>query len=523
MRCYALDQKTLQQCLDMNHEQGSDFYFKNTGNTPQYTKEDEAYFFEFQQGYDGIPVCKYQLNQTLEKQDFGYGTYAYGYALYSNKGLIDFEVSNLFDMEKAGKKQKIVPLSEVLDKSVSGLKNLIAGKMSAEIREISLCYLPVLKDAAKMEFEAEPVWVIAYVHNCSGITTLEECYDQVTGGGFVILFYMLCVVGGGLDYCMDVKNHYMRYMVIRNGVRPYAVSKTITSVISGYVSMFLGQIMYCGMMFVYLMIQNKSTSVILSGGKDFEDMCWVILVFTYIRTDPVRACAREMGLSVTPYFFAFQMSDAITRMLFYFGLILLLCDAPFTDSQQMFVLSRTGRRKWFLGQILYIFLASAVFFLLVAAASVILFIPYVAPSVKWGTVFQICADNNAYTGVVMPKTILTSYTPLQACLLLFAVNTGIGTLLGLLIFFGNLFKSRIFGSAMAMAWVLVSNIFSWYHNDLMRHLSPVTWADLTLFENPASGISYGYAAGFIITGCLLLAGLILIRSKRYTIEVLEEL
>lgn len=182
MRCYALDQKTLQQCLDMNHEQGNDFYFKNTGNTPQYTKEDEAYFFEFQQGYDGIPVCKYQLQQTLERQDFGYGTYAYGYALYSNKGLIDFEVSNLFDMEKAGKKQKIVPLSEVLDKSVSGLKNLIAGKTSAEIREISLCYLPVLKDAAKMEFEAEPVWVVAYIQTGifageTPITMSESKYD----------------------------------------------------------------------------------------------------------------------------------------------------------------------------------------------------------------------------------------------------------------------------------------------------------------------------------------------------------
>ncbi len=182
MRCYALDQKTLQQCLDRRHEQGSDFYFKNTGNTPQYTKEDEAYFFEFQQGYDGIPICKYQLQQTLERQDFGYGTYAYGYALYSNKGLIDFEVSNLFDMEKAGKKQKIVPLSEVLDKSVSGLKNLIAGKTSAEIREISLCYLPVLKDAAKMEFEAEPVWVVAYIQTGifageTPITMSESKYD----------------------------------------------------------------------------------------------------------------------------------------------------------------------------------------------------------------------------------------------------------------------------------------------------------------------------------------------------------
>ena len=248
-----------------------------------------------------------------------------------------------------------------------------------------------------------------------------------------------------------------------------------------------------------------------------------VLVFTYIRTDPIRASAKEMGLSVTPYFFAFQMADSITRLMFYFGLILLLCDAPFTDSQQMFVLARTGRRKWFLGQILYIFLASAVFFLLVAAASVILFIPYVAPSMKWGTVFRICAGNNALTGNFIPEGVLDTCTPLQACLLAFVVNTGIGTLLGLLIFFGNLFQSRIFGPAMAMAWVLVSNISSWANNPLMRRLSPVSWAGLTMFTDPGSGISYGYAAAFIAGGCLLLSVLILIRSKRYTIEVLEEL
>lgn len=158
---------------------------------------------------------------------------------------------------------------------------------------------------------------IAYVHNCSGITTLEECYDQATGGGFVILFYMLCVVGGGLDYCMDVKNHYMRYMVIRNGVRPYAVSKTITSVISGYVSMFLGQIMYCGMMFVYLMIQNKSVSGILSGGKDFEDMCWFILVFALLGS-----VLSVVGLFVTAFIPNVFVGMATPVLVYYVVIIL---------------------------------------------------------------------------------------------------------------------------------------------------------------------------------------------------------
>ncbi len=123
---------------------------------------------------------------------------------------------------------------------------------------------------------------IAYVHNRYGIPTLEECYDETTFGGFVILFYMLCVVGGGLDYCMDVKNHYMRYMVIRNGVRPYAVSKTIMAAVSGYISMFVGQVLFCGMMWGYLVSRNGAVSGILSGGEQFRDMCWAVLVFSLL-------------------------------------------------------------------------------------------------------------------------------------------------------------------------------------------------------------------------------------------------
>ena len=76
-----------------------------------------------------------------------------------------------------------------------------------------------------------------------------------------------------------------------------------------------------------------------------------VLVFTFIREDYLRQYAQDVGLAVTPYFFAFQMDDGITRMLFYFGVVLLFCNAPFMDDQQMFVLVRTGRLRWFAGQL----------------------------------------------------------------------------------------------------------------------------------------------------------------------------
>lgn len=248
-----------------------------------------------------------------------------------------------------------------------------------------------------------------------------------------------------------------------------------------------------------------------------------VLVFTFIRTDPVRTLAKGLGLSVTPYFFPFQMADGITRLLFYFALILLLCDAPFTDSQQMQVMIRAGRKRWFMGQILYVFLASAVYFLVVAAASVVLFVPYVAPSCRWGSVLIACAEGNGLTETYIPDVIIKSYTPVRACLLSYGINTGIGTLLGLLIFLGNMFQSRIFGPAMAMGWVLFSNIGAWTYVKAVGYISPVNWAGLTMFHDGEFGISYGYAAAFLSVGCAFLSALILRRARHYNIEALEEI
>ncbi|MDD6071475.1 MAG: hypothetical protein PUC12_11805 [Clostridiales bacterium] len=123
---------------------------------------------------------------------------------------------------------------------------------------------------------------ISYKKDRYGYATLEECFSEATFGGFVILFYMLCVVGGGLDYCMDVKNHYMRYMVIRNGIHSYAVSKTFVSAVSGYISMFLGQVLFCGMMSVYLVFQSGTTENLFSGGTEFESISWNILIFSLL-------------------------------------------------------------------------------------------------------------------------------------------------------------------------------------------------------------------------------------------------
>ena len=62
------------------------------------------------------------------------------------------------------------------------------------------------------------------------------------------------------------------------------------------------------------------------------------------------------------------------------GLILLLCDAPFIESDHPALLLRSGRRTWTAGQVLYIAGTSAVYFAVVYLLTVLVLLPHVALS-----------------------------------------------------------------------------------------------------------------------------------------------
>ncbi|MBR1865288.1 MAG: hypothetical protein IJ801_02150 [Lachnospiraceae bacterium] len=135
---------------------------------------------------------------------------------------------------------------------------------------------------------------ITYTKTIAGHATLGECFSEVSFGGFMLLFYMLCVVGGGLDYCMDVKHHYMRYMVIRSDLTTYALSKTAISAIAGYISMLIGQVFFLGMMALYLLWDRWGAGETMSVAGDASEMWWTILTFSLLG-----ALLSVLGLFVT--------------------------------------------------------------------------------------------------------------------------------------------------------------------------------------------------------------------------------
>lgn len=253
-------------------------------------------------------------------------------------------------------------------------------------------------------------------------------------------------------------------------------------------------------------------------------------LFMWAPLEQIRIFAMQQELSVSNWYFPLMWADdnGMIVLFLYFDIILMFCNAPFVDRQQIFVLLRSGKKNWFLGQLLYIVSAAVIYFLYIFVLTIVEFIPYVGFSLRWESVFEslanytyVSADMRASS---MPTELIHNLMPLQAFALSFLVNVLIAVLLGELIFLVNLFKNRGYGTGAALAVVL----FSWLIGDAvfgskLNYFSPISWSDITIIFQENTGVPLAYILSVLICGDILLAVLIMYRSRHYSIEAMEEI
>ena len=253
-------------------------------------------------------------------------------------------------------------------------------------------------------------------------------------------------------------------------------------------------------------------------------------LYLWAPLEQIRIFAMQQELSVSNWYFPLLWADdnGMIVLFLYFDIILMFCNAPFVDRQQIFVLLRSGKKNWFLGQLLYIVSAAVIYFLYIFVLTIVEFIPYVGFSFRWESVFESLA-NFDYRSVdmhasSMPTELIHNFTPLKAFALSFLVNVLITVLLGELIFLVNLFKNRGYGTGAALAVVL----FSWLVGDAvfgsrLNYFSPISWSDITIIFQENTGVPLAYILSVLIFGDILLAILIMYRGRHYNIEAMEEI
>ncbi len=224
----------------------------------------------------------------------------------------------------------------------------------------------------------------------------------------------------------------------------------------------------------------------------------LLVVMTFIFADDVRKNAAALDSDVSVWIFPFLYLSRYMKLVFTLPVVLIFCNAPFIDKNQTFVMMRTSRLKWLCGQILYIILASAVYYLFIFLLSILSTVFIADFSLDWGKTFYSLANGGiilpeGVTRVEIPKIIVEYFTPIQACFFTFLLSWLAGIFLGMIIFFFNLVtQNRCIGIVFSFAFVvwafMVKDTFGLGR---YRKFSPISWNTLDnldvggLTPNPA--------------------------------------
>lgn len=177
---------------------------------------------------------------------------------------------------------------------------------------------------------------------------------------------------------------------------------------------------------------------------------WILLLLTviFIRsyTKEISTQALLMETKISPWVFPFSYTDRYIRILFMLPLIFIYCDAPFIDQNQIYVLMRCRRKPWGIGQIIYIFMTSVIYFSFVAVMTVLLNIRNIEYMNDWGKVLGTLAFSSVPlvngTSVTISTYILTYFTPMQAMFFTWFLSVLCGMVLGVLIYACNIMSKR---------------------------------------------------------------------------------
>lgn len=255
----------------------------------------------------------------------------------------------------------------------------------------------------------------------------------------------------------------------------------------------------------------------------------VIFLFTYLYTKGLWKISDYTGEKLSPYIFPFLTTYRYMKILYLFPLIMIFSDAPFIDSNQQFVMVRSGRLSWGIGQMLYIVVGSFCYTMFMLLSSIIVNIGHIQLDTSWGKGLILAATTNLtsalviqYDTVKVTGSIVRYYTPAQAMLWSFVFLWMICTILGLIIYDLNiLFKSNAVGVLVTGFMVFFTAIvdevqqFMWF--------SPVTWSSLNNIDVAKTTslpsfyfVLYMYSGAIVI---LFIMGALLSRSRRFSFEI----
>ncbi len=251
----------------------------------------------------------------------------------------------------------------------------------------------------------------------------------------------------------------------------------------------------------------------------------LVMILTHNSISELKLVANAQQLPMTIWTYPFLYAQFYMKVIYTLPLLFLFCDAPFVDANQLFIISRSGRMKWCCGQLLYITMVSAVYYLFLIVCTVIFALPHISLSLEWDSlVYTLSRSGAAYEQDIwtflVSWNVLNYFTPIQAMWFTFLVSWLSGTLLGMIIFACNILQPKksvggIIGASLIILSVFLANDY-WTGT---RYFSPFSWN--TLDQIDIAGMTnyppFAYCMTFYLVGIAVLSAVILLKNQKLEI------
>lgn len=260
----------------------------------------------------------------------------------------------------------------------------------------------------------------------------------------------------------------------------------------------------------------------------------LLLVFSVWNLSGIYSYALNVGYGVSPWVFPHIMIHSTAMPVYACFAILLFCDAPFIDRHMPFLMMRTGRNSWLLGQLLYIVMASLLYTFVNYLITVVTFLPIMDFTGDWGKVLRTLAANPSaayekgiHSTTVISGSIVSSFSAIDATLISLGMFFLVTLFTGILIFCLNLAAGKFTGviTAGILAFISYFCIFIGMMTIGLKiyYFSPFSWASMQFIDWTGSGDapSFAYAAIFLLAASLLLSIISVVSFSKKDIDFAE--
>lgn len=208
------------------------------------------------------------------------------------------------------------------------------------------------------------------------------------------------------------------------------------------------------------------------------------------------------SIPVNGFSIAFLLTALTHVFVIFLGLFILFSDLPFTDNQQMFLISRSGKRAWIFSQVFYVVIVSLIYFAFIFICYCAVLFPRLGFSTEsWGKIIKTISATDAGMAFNVPfkalPSVLSDFSPVEAFVFSFGTAIAISVVLGLVVLFFNLTLKRNIGVIISGAMVFVY-MFVYMGGEIVTYyFSPLNWCSIFIADK--KGITFYPDVTWIIT------------------------